>query len=80
MNGDEDVQFSLIGTPFPKHVPFPNVEHSSELVNEFLIFGFTIIASATQFLHLYRTVWWLPNSYTRQAVVSVLGVEGGNLG
>lgn len=67
MNGDEDGQFSF-GTPFPKHVPFPNVDHSSELVNEFLIFGFTIIASATQFLHLYRTVWWLPNSYQKQSV------------
>ncbi|XP_055630919.1 transmembrane protein 39A-B [Toxorhynchites rutilus septentrionalis] len=67
LNGDDDGQISL-GIPFPKHVPFPNVEHNSELLNEFLIFGFTIIASATQFLHLYRTVWWLPNSYTRQAV------------
>lgn len=58
-------------TPFPKHVPYPNTEQSSELMNELFIFGFTIIASATQFLHLYRSVWWLPNSYNRQAVVSL---------
>ncbi|XP_058065206.1 transmembrane protein 39A [Anopheles bellator] len=55
-------------TPFPKHVPFPNIEQQSELLNEFIIFSFTIVASVTQFLHLYRTVWWLPNSYNRQAV------------
>ncbi|XP_035901788.1 transmembrane protein 39A-like [Anopheles stephensi] len=65
-NGEEDG--SAMFTPFPKHVPYPNVEQSSELMNELLIFCFTILASATQFLHLYRSVWWLPNSYNRQAV------------
>uniref|UniRef100_A0A182IZM4 Uncharacterized protein n=1 Tax=Anopheles atroparvus TaxID=41427 RepID=A0A182IZM4_ANOAO len=55
-------------TPFPKHVPYPNVEHNSELLNEFVIFFFTIIASITQFMHLYRTVWWLPNSYNRKSM------------
>uniref|UniRef100_A0A182NSZ0 Transmembrane protein 39A n=1 Tax=Anopheles dirus TaxID=7168 RepID=A0A182NSZ0_9DIPT len=65
-NGEEDG--STMYTPFPKHVPYPNVEKSSELMNELFLFCFTIIASATQFLHLYRSVWWLPNSYNRQAV------------
>uniref|UniRef100_A0A182K3Z9 Transmembrane protein 39A n=1 Tax=Anopheles christyi TaxID=43041 RepID=A0A182K3Z9_9DIPT len=65
-NGEEDG--STMYTPFPKHVPYPNTEQSSELMNELFIFCFTIIASATQFLHLYRSVWWLPNSYNRQAV------------
>uniref|UniRef100_A0A182P6Y9 Transmembrane protein 39A n=1 Tax=Anopheles epiroticus TaxID=199890 RepID=A0A182P6Y9_9DIPT len=65
-NGEEDG--GTMYTPFPKHVPYPNIEQSSELMNELLIFCFTIIASATQFLHLYRSVWWLPNSYNRQAV------------
>ncbi|XP_053685167.1 transmembrane protein 39A-B [Sabethes cyaneus] len=67
LNGEEDGQYSF-GVPFPKHVPFPNKDFSSEVMNEFIIFMFTAIASATQLLHLYRTVWWLPNSYTHQAV------------
>ncbi|XP_053658950.1 transmembrane protein 39A [Anopheles marshallii] len=65
-NGEDDG--GAMFTPFPKHVPYPNVEQSSELMNELFIFCFTILASATQFLHLYRSVWWLPNSYNRQAV------------
>ncbi|XP_049539011.1 transmembrane protein 39A-B [Anopheles darlingi] len=59
---------SYLYTPFPKHVPFPNIEQQSEFVNELIVFCFTIVASVTQFLHLYRSVWWLPNSYNRQAV------------
>lgn len=41
----------------PKHLRFPDVPYSSELFNEFIIFAYTIIAAAMQFLHLYRTVW-----------------------
>lgn len=53
----------------PKHVRFPDVPYSSEIVNELMIFAYTLIATAMQFLHLYRTVWWLPESNTNQAMV-----------
>lgn len=53
----------------PKHIRFPDVPYSSELVNELMIFAYTLIATAMQFLHLYRTVWWLPESNTNQAMV-----------
>lgn len=54
----------------PKHIRFPDVPYSSELVNELMIFLYTMIATAMQFLHLYRTVWWLPESNTSQTMVN----------
>lgn len=56
--------------PQPKHIRFPDVPYSSELVNELMIFMYTMIATAMQFLHLYRTVWWLPESNTSQTMVT----------
>lgn len=55
--------------PQPKHIRFPDVPYSSELVNELMIFVYTMIATAMQFLHLYRTVWWLPESNTNRTMV-----------
>lgn len=55
--------------PPPKHISFPDVPNNSELANEFFIFAYTLLAAAMQFLHLYRTVWWLPESYTNTAMV-----------
>lgn len=56
--------------PPPKHIPFPDVPSNSDFINEFLIFAYTLLAASMQFLHLYRTVWWLPESYTNQTMVS----------
>ncbi|CAH1119350.1 unnamed protein product [Phaedon cochleariae] len=52
----------------PKHFPFPNTTVEDDLVFESLMCSFTIITAGLQYLHLYRSVWWLPNSYTSQAV------------
>jgi hypothetical protein len=52
--------------PMPKHIAFPDVPHSPEILNELLIFVFTIVSAGGQFMHLYRTVWWLPDSFTHQ--------------
>lgn len=60
--------------PQPKHIRFPDVPYSSELVNELMIFMYTMIATAMQFLHLYRTVWWLPDSNTSQTMVNMHGI------
>lgn len=55
----------------PKHVPFPcGAANKSELLNEFIIFIFTLIAASSQFVHLYRSVWWFPDSYTKYTVVT----------
>lgn len=53
----------------PKHFPFPNTPMEDDLFFEVLMFCFTITSMALQFLHLYRSVWWLPHSYTNQAMV-----------
>lgn len=55
--------------PPPKHIPFPDVPQNSEILNEFFMFAFSFLAATLQFLNLYRTVWWLPESYTKHVVV-----------
>lgn len=52
----------------PKHIKFPNTPIDSDLEFEFTMFAFSVISASLQFLHLYRSVWWLPNSYTNHAM------------
>lgn len=54
----------------PKHFPFPNTPMDNDFFFEAFMCFFAICTTALQFLHLYRSVWWLPNSYTRLAMVS----------
>jgi len=54
----------------PKHVPIPCIPQDGNFVFEVIMFVFTGMTSFLQFLHLYRTVWWLPQSYTRYTMVS----------
>lgn len=61
--------------PQPKHIRFPDVPYQSELLNELMIFSYTFLAAAMQFLHLYRTVWWLPESNTDQTMVRILAIS-----
>ncbi|KAK6640916.1 hypothetical protein RUM44_012614 [Polyplax serrata] len=49
----------------PKHIPIPHIPQESTIIFELYMFIFTTVASFLQFLHLYRSVWWLPQSYTR---------------
>lgn len=75
-NDDKPVTFdeNSVYTPLPKHIPFPDVPTSSEILNEFYIFLFSLIATGAQFMHLYRTVWWLPDSYTNHTIVSSISL------
>ncbi|XP_044757945.1 transmembrane protein 39A [Coccinella septempunctata] len=52
----------------PKHFPSPNIPIDGDLFFEFLVFFFSGVSMALQFLHLYHTVWWTPNSHISQAV------------
>ncbi|CAH1112950.1 unnamed protein product [Psylliodes chrysocephalus] len=52
----------------PKHFPFPNTPMDNDFFFEAFMCFFAICTTALQFLHLYRSVWWLPNSYTRLAM------------
>lgn len=53
----------------PRHIPLPVLPHDSSLTFEVIMFTFTAMATFLQFLHLYRSVWWLPQSYTRYSMV-----------
>lgn len=73
LDSDSEPELStdeIVPPPPPKHIPFPDVPQSSEMLNELLMFGYTSLATSLQFLHLYRTVWWLPESHTKYAMVS----------
>ncbi|CAK1555264.1 unnamed protein product [Leptosia nina] len=52
----------------PKHIPFPYIPQDGELLFEIMTFIFLTVATGLQFLNLYRTAWWLPTSYTTQAM------------
>ncbi|XP_045499212.1 transmembrane protein 39A [Colias croceus] len=52
----------------PKHIPFPFIPLDGELLFEIMTFIFLAVATGLQFLNLYRTAWWLPTSYTTQAM------------
>ncbi|XP_077293544.1 transmembrane protein 39A isoform X2 [Arctopsyche grandis] len=52
----------------PRHIPFPNIPHDGDLLFELMTFIFTALAAGAQFLNLYRTVWWLPHSFTSQTM------------
>ncbi|XP_036332947.1 transmembrane protein 39A-A [Rhagoletis pomonella] len=59
---------NIDATPMPKHIPFPEFSGSSELINELVMFLFTTFASAMQFINIYRTLWWMPESYIKHTV------------
>ncbi|PZC78189.1 transmembrane protein 39A [Helicoverpa armigera] len=56
------------GPVAPKHIPFPYIPQDGTLLFEAMTFVFTLVATGLQFLNLYRTAWWLPHSYTNQAM------------
>lgn len=59
----------------PKHIPFPYIPQDGTLLFEAMTFVFSLVATGLQFLNLYRTAWWLPHSYTNQAMVSKTSVN-----
>ncbi|CAG0887551.1 unnamed protein product [Cyprideis torosa] len=65
---DEYQHWTTSSIPCPKHVPIPHISQDSTLIFEGNMFLFTVLALALQYLHLYRTVWWLPHSYNQYAV------------
>ena len=54
----------------PKHVPIPSIPVDGQLMFEALSLATSIIAACLQLLHLYRTIWWLPQSYNEYSMVS----------
>lgn len=67
----QNVTQNEFSDPIIKHVQFvQSNSRKNEILNEFMIFMFTLIAASSQFVHLYRSVWWFPDSYTNYTVVS----------
>lgn len=56
----------------PKHISFPKVPGNSELLHELILFLFTTCVAMMQFINIYRTHWWLPNSHMTEYVVSII--------
>lgn len=73
LNAANNIESEHVCNNYPpiKHIPFPPLaSHTqSHLINEWLLFAFSFWAAGLQFLHLYRTVWWLPDSFTHQTMV-----------
>lgn len=53
----------------PKHIAFCFTQGENEIFSEFIIFVFTLIAAMSQFIHLYRSVWWHEESYNNYSMV-----------
>jgi len=72
-NGSEGSETSHVGTlnsdaMATKHISISYAASDPILVYESVVLFFSISAFFLQLLHLYRTVWWLPQSYTQYAV------------
>ncbi|CAG7728703.1 unnamed protein product [Allacma fusca] len=46
-----------------KHIRLPPLPRESNLMFEMILLFHVTIFTSLQFLHLYRTVWWLPQSF-----------------
>src|SRR4051812_32530968 len=54
----------------PKHVALPKLPAESELSFELQTILLFIVSMATQYLNLYRSVWWLSGSNSNVSIVS----------
>lgn len=53
----------------PKHISISYASSDHNLIYESVVLFYSLSAFLLQLLHLYRTVWWLPQSYENNAVV-----------
>lgn len=55
-----------------KHVPMPTVPVDSQLTFEVMSLVVAMVAVCMQLLNLYRSTWWLPQSYNDYSMVCLL--------
>lgn len=53
----------------PEHVDLPEISDENELLYELQTIVIFVIAMSTQYLNLFRTFWWMPETYRRYAMV-----------
>nr|CAH0105905.1 unnamed protein product [Daphnia galeata] len=52
----------------PKHISISYESSDHSLIYESVVLFYSLSAFLLQILHLYRTVWWLPQSYEKNAL------------
>lgn len=52
----------------PRHINIPDIPTDGETLFELLALILSAVALASQYLNIYRTVWWLPHSHMDQAM------------
>ena len=53
----------------PRHAHVPDIPMDCNVIFEALMFVFSLISLGLQYINLYRTVWWLPHSHAKYALV-----------
>ncbi|XP_001605402.1 transmembrane protein 39A [Nasonia vitripennis] len=59
---------SIGRTLAPKHVPIPTIPVDGQLLFEAMSLATSLVAASLQLLNLYKTVWWLPQSYNEYSM------------
>lgn len=62
------IDSNSVFTP-PDHVELPELSDENELLYEMQTIVIFVIAMSTQYLNLFRTFWWMPDTYRRYAMV-----------
>ena len=52
-----------------KHAHIPAIPNCNMVLFNLIALVFSLTATVMQYLHLYRTVWWLPQSHAKKALV-----------
>ncbi|KAH9497631.1 transmembrane protein 39A [Dermatophagoides farinae] len=63
----ERIEPNSVFTP-PDHVELPELSDENELLYEMQTIVIFVIAMSTQYLNLFRTFWWMPDTYRRYAM------------
>uniref|UniRef100_A0A6A7GBK5 Transmembrane protein 39A-like isoform X1 n=1 Tax=Hirondellea gigas TaxID=1518452 RepID=A0A6A7GBK5_9CRUS len=64
----EEANPGLPPPPVIRHIPLPDIPRVSVFGFECLMCGFSLLMLGAQYLNIYRTVFWLPHSYTGYAM------------
>ena len=61
----------MVSVATARHCHTPSIGLESNAFFEFLVFAQSVITLGCQYLNIYKTVWWLPHSTTKYAVVGL---------
>ena len=57
----------------PRHSHVPEIGLDNNFLFEGFVFVFGSMVLLLQYINLYKTVWWLPQSHSNYALVSLMG-------